>query len=75
MLSSNEIRSAFIDFFKDKGHQFVPSAPVVPMANTTILLHTGQPIAKNESNPPAVPSRLGRSSSSTSVSSGTGSRT
>ncbi|MHC5161693.1 MAG: alanine--tRNA ligase [Planctomycetota bacterium] len=37
MLSANEIRSTFIDFFKDKGHQFVPSAPVVPIGDETLL--------------------------------------
>ena len=37
MLTSNEIRRAFIDFFKDKGHQFVPSAPVVPIGDETLL--------------------------------------
>lgn len=37
MLTSNEIRSAFIDFFKQKGHRFVPSAPVVPIGDETLL--------------------------------------
>ncbi|MHC4951354.1 MAG: alanine--tRNA ligase-related protein [Planctomycetota bacterium] len=37
MLSSNEIRSAFIDFFKEKGHRFEPSAPVVPIGDETLL--------------------------------------
>ncbi|OQY06965.1 MAG: alanine--tRNA ligase [Planctomycetales bacterium 4572_13] len=37
MLSSNEIRSAFIDFFTEKGHRFVPSWPVVPIGDETLL--------------------------------------
>ena len=37
MLSSNEIRRAFIDFFKEKDHWFVPSWPVVPIGDDTLL--------------------------------------
>jgi len=37
MLTSNEIRSAFIDFFKEKDHRFIPSAPVVPIGDETLL--------------------------------------
>ncbi len=37
MLTSQEIRSAFIDFFKDKDHRFVPSWPVVPIGDDTLL--------------------------------------
>ena len=37
MLNSNEIRRAFIDFFKDKDHRFVPSAPVLPIGDETLL--------------------------------------
>ncbi|MHC5116972.1 MAG: alanine--tRNA ligase [Planctomycetota bacterium] len=37
MLSSNEIRTAFIDFFKEKDHRFVPSWPVVPIGDDTLL--------------------------------------
>src|SRR5271157_2212498 len=35
--SSSEIRSQFIEFFKSKGHRFVPSAPVVPQDDPTLL--------------------------------------
>jgi alanyl-tRNA synthetase len=37
VLTAKQIRSSFIDFFKDKGHQFVPSAPVVPIGDQTLL--------------------------------------
>ncbi len=37
MLTANQTRSSFIDFFKDKGHRFVPSAPVVPIGDETLL--------------------------------------
>ena len=36
-MTSKEIRSTFIDFFKERGHQFVPSAPVVPIGDDTLL--------------------------------------
>ena len=37
MLSANEIRSRFIEYFKEHGHSFVPSAPVVPMGDETLM--------------------------------------
>ena len=37
MLTSHEIRNGFIEFFKDRGHTFVPSAPVIPLADPTLL--------------------------------------
>ncbi len=35
--TANEIRSRFVDFFKEKQHAFVPSAPVVPRDDPTLL--------------------------------------
>jgi alanyl-tRNA synthetase len=36
-LGAAEIRSGFIDFFKGHGHKFVPSSPIVPIADQTLL--------------------------------------
>ncbi len=37
MKSSAEIRSAFIEFFQSKGHEHVPSSPLVPGNDPTLL--------------------------------------
>ena len=37
MKNSNQIRSEFIDFFISKGHKFVPSSPIVPIGDDTLL--------------------------------------
>jgi alanyl-tRNA synthetase len=37
MLSAKEIRAAFLDFFKSKGHQIVPSAPLVVKNDPTLM--------------------------------------
>ncbi|MDP3583096.1 MAG: alanine--tRNA ligase, partial [Ignavibacteria bacterium] len=36
-MTSNEIRQQFLDFFKSKEHRIVPSAPVVPHGDPTLL--------------------------------------
>jgi len=36
-MTSKEIRSAFIEFFKQKQHQFVPSAPIVNKDDPTLM--------------------------------------
>jgi len=38
MESSSEIRQSFLDFFADAGHKLVPSAPLVPLADPSLLL-------------------------------------
>ncbi|MBC7553260.1 MAG: alanine--tRNA ligase, partial [Taibaiella sp.] len=37
MLTANEIRSRFLDFFRSKGHEIVPSAPIVVKNDPTLL--------------------------------------
>jgi alanyl-tRNA synthetase len=36
-MTANELRESFIDFFKSKGHIFIPSSPVVPLEDPTLL--------------------------------------
>ncbi|MBP3974209.1 alanine--tRNA ligase-related protein, partial [Pseudoxanthomonas spadix] len=35
--SSNQVRQDFLDFFRGKGHTIVPSAPLVPGNDPTLL--------------------------------------
>ncbi len=37
MLTANEIRRQFLDFFQSKGHEIVPSAPIVVKNDPTLL--------------------------------------
>ena len=37
MTSTNDIRSGFLDFFKREGHALVPSAPLVPQTDPTLM--------------------------------------
>jgi len=37
MLTAKQIRDGFIDFFKRKGHEFVPGSPIVPANDQTLL--------------------------------------
>ncbi len=36
-MTSSEIRKTFLDFFKEKGHSTVNSAPVIPLGDPTLL--------------------------------------
>ena len=35
--TTNELRRAFLEFFRDRGHELVPSAPLVPANDPTLL--------------------------------------
>src|SRR5215217_523969 len=37
MMTSTEIRSSFLKFFEQKGHRVVPSSPLVPQDDPTLL--------------------------------------
>ncbi len=37
MKNAKQIRNEFIDFFKSKDHEFVPSSPIVPIGDETLL--------------------------------------
>ena len=37
MPTAKQIRAGFIEFFKGKGHEFVPSSPIVPIGDDTLL--------------------------------------
>jgi len=40
MLTSSEIRNNFLEYFKEKEHAIIPSAPVVPENDPTVLFTT-----------------------------------
>jgi len=40
-MTSDEIRQSFFDFFKGKGHQIVPSAPLLPDAPNLLFTNAG----------------------------------
>jgi alanyl-tRNA synthetase len=37
MKTASEVRSTFLDFFKSKGHEVCPSAPIVPQNDPTLM--------------------------------------
>ena len=39
-IQSSAIRSKFLDFFRSKGHAVIPSAPLVPENDPSVLFNT-----------------------------------
>ena len=37
MITSNDIRQSFLEFFKSKGHEIIPSSSLVPSNDPTLL--------------------------------------
>jgi alanyl-tRNA synthetase len=37
MMKSTDIRAGFLEFFRERGHRIVPSAPLVPQGDATLL--------------------------------------
>jgi len=37
-MTSDQVRKAFLDFFKEKGHKIIPSSPLIPKGDPTLLL-------------------------------------
>ena len=40
MTGVNEIRSTFVEFYKKNGHEHVPSSPLVPRNDPTLMFTT-----------------------------------
>jgi len=38
MMTSDQVRKAFLDFFKEKGHKIIPGSPLIPKGDPTLLL-------------------------------------
>ena len=37
-MTSDQVRKAFLDFFREKGHKIIPSSPLIPKGDPTLLL-------------------------------------
>ena len=58
-MNSDELRSAFLKFFEEKGHKVIPSSSLIPKDNPTLLLTTAgmvqiQPYFLGQAKPPAL---------------------
>jgi alanyl-tRNA synthetase len=58
MMTSDEVRSAFLRFFEEKGHKIVPSSSLIPRGDPTLLLTTAgmvqfKPYFLGETLPPS----------------------
>ncbi|MEP7162970.1 MAG: alanine--tRNA ligase-related protein, partial [Candidatus Moraniibacteriota bacterium] len=39
-MQTNELRKKYLDFFKEHGHAVIPSAPLVPENDPSVLFNT-----------------------------------
>ncbi|MGD9116155.1 MAG: alanine--tRNA ligase [Dehalococcoidia bacterium] len=58
MMTSDQVRQAFLDFFKEKEHKIIPSSSLIPKGDPTLLLTTAgmvqfKPYFLGEARPPA----------------------
>ncbi len=57
MMTSDQVRQAFLDFFKEKEHKIIPSSSLIPKGDPTLLLTTAgmvpfKPYFLGEAKPP-----------------------
>jgi alanyl-tRNA synthetase len=57
-MNSDDIRTAFLKFFEEKGHKVIPSSSLIPKDNPTLLLTTAgmvqiQPYFMGQTEPPS----------------------
>jgi alanyl-tRNA synthetase len=57
MMTSDQLRRAFLDFFAEKGHKIIPSSSLIPKGDPTLLLTTAgmvqfKPYFLGEAKPP-----------------------
>ena len=57
-MNSDELRSAYLKFFEEKGHTVIPSSSLIPKDNPTLLLTTAgvvqiQPFILGQAEPPS----------------------
>ncbi|MQY67050.1 MAG: alanine--tRNA ligase, partial [Dehalococcoidia bacterium] len=58
MMTSDQVRQAFLDFFKEKEHKIIPSSSLIPKGDPTLLLTTAgmvpfKPYFLGEEKPPS----------------------
>ncbi len=58
MMTSDQVRQAFLDFFKEKEHKIIPSSSLIPKGDPTLLLTTAgmvpfKPYFLGEAKPPS----------------------
>ena len=57
-MNSDEVRSAFLGFFEEKGHKVIPGSSLIPQGDPTLLLTTAgmvqvKPYFLGEAVPPS----------------------